>query len=83
MTGYGDVDVSVRAVRQGAAEFLTKPVAGERLLQTVREAIARSRTEQVAHDRQATLRARYHSLSPQERQRLACVVDGCTNKHIA
>lgn len=83
MTGYADVDVCVRAMRQGATEFLVKPVAEERLLQSVREAVALDRRQQAAGNRQATLRARYDLLSERERQVLERVVDGGSNKRIA
>lgn len=83
MTGHADVDVSVRAMRQGAAEFLTKPVNDERLLQTVREAVERNRVEQVESNRRAMLRARYDLLSARERQVLDGIVDGGSNKRIA
>ena len=83
MTGHADVDVSVRAMRQGAAEFLTKPVNDERLLQTVREAVERNRAEQVEDNRRSTLRARYDLLSERERQVLEGIVGGGSNKRIA
>jgi two-component system response regulator FixJ len=83
MTGYGDVDVSVRAMRQGAAEFLTKPVNDERLLQTVREAIELNRSEQAEYNRRETLRARFDLLSERERQVLEGIVEGGSNKQIA
>lgn len=83
MTGYADVDVSVRAMRQGATEFLTKPVNDERLLQTVRQAIELNRTEQAEFNRRATLRARYDLLSEREQQVFEGIANGGSNKLIA
>lgn len=83
LTGYGDVEVSVKAMQQGAAEFLIKPVNDERLLQAVRKTIARSRVEQAAYNRVATQRARYDLLSEREHQVLEGIVDGRSNKQIA
>lgn len=83
MTGYGDVDVSVRAMQQGATEFLMKPVNDERLLQTVREAIELNRAEQADYNRREMLRARFDLLSERERQVLEGIVEGGSNKQIA
>lgn len=83
MTGYADVDVSVKAMRQGATEFLTKPVNDEQLLQTVREAVKLNRSQQAQYNRRATLQARYDLLSERERQVLEGIVAGGSNKQIA
>jgi FixJ family two-component response regulator len=83
ITGHGDIPMSVRAMKAGAVEFLTKPFDVETLLQTIAGAIERSRT---AHGRQAqlqTLRDRYTGLSHREREVMALVVAGLLNKQIA
>lgn len=83
LTGYGDIDVSVRAMHQGAAEFLTKPVCNETLLQRVREAIELDQQRRLARNRQASVQARIDLLSPREREVLDGVLDGHSNKEIA
>ena len=83
ITGHGDIPMSVRAMKAGAVEFLTKPFDAELLLQAIAGAIERSRT---AHGRQAelqTLRDRYSDLSHREREVMALVVAGLLNKQIA
>ena len=83
ITGHGDIPMSVRAMKAGAVEFLTKPFDDEMLLQAIAGAIERSRT---ARDRQAelqTLRDRYAGLSHREREVMALVVAGLLNKQIA
>ena len=83
ITGYGDVPTTVKAMKAGAVEFLTKPFGDEVLLHAVRHAIERSRIA-LAHD--ADLRAyreRYESLTPRERETMALVVSGLLNKQIA
>lgn len=83
LSGHGDVDVTVRAMHQGAADFLTKPVSEEALLEKINIAIERSKTERVDYIRQSTLRARLDLLSPRERQVLDGVYNGDSNKEIA
>jgi RNA polymerase sigma factor (sigma-70 family) len=83
LTGHGDIPTSVRAIKAGAEDFLTKPVTKERLLDTIRRALdhaeeARARTEQAD-----ALVARVASLTPRERQVFALVVRGMLNKQIA
>jgi FixJ family two-component response regulator len=83
ITGHGDIPMSVRAMKAGAVEFLTKPFDDEMLLQAIAGAIERSRT---VRDRQAelqTLRDRYAGLSHREREVMALVVAGLLNKQIA
>lgn len=82
ITGHGDIPMSVRAMKAGAVEFLTKPFGPEVLLSAIRDAIERSRAclDQEA-DRHA-LRGRYESLSLRERQVMALVVGGQLNKQI-
>jgi len=83
ITGYGDIPLTVRAMKAGAAEFLTKPFGDEVLLQAMTDALERSRRaldhEQGLH----TLHNLYTSLTPRERQVLTLVVAGRLNKQIA
>jgi FixJ family two-component response regulator len=83
ITGHGDIPMSVRAMKAGAVEFLTKPFNDEMLLEAIAGAIERSRN---AHGRQAelqTLRDRYVGLSHREREVMALVVAGLLNKQVA
>jgi FixJ family two-component response regulator len=82
ITGFGDVPMSVRAMKAGAAEFLTKPFSDEVLLDAIRSALERS---QAALDHEAemqALRDRYASLSRREREVMALVVSGLLNKQV-
>ncbi len=83
ITGYGDVPMTVRAMKAGAVEFLTKPFGDDALLGAIASAIERSR---VALEQQAelqVLRSSYASLSGREREVMALVVAGRLNKQIA
>jgi len=82
ITGYGDVPMTVQAMKAGAVEFLTKPFRNEVLLDAIRHAIERSRTS-LSHeaDLQA-LRASYASLTNREREVMALVVAGLLNKQV-
>jgi FixJ family two-component response regulator len=82
ITGYGDVPMTVRAMKAGAADFLTKPFDDVELLEAIASALDRSRE---AIGKQAILRAhreRYESLSRRERQVMAMVVTGLLNKQV-
>jgi FixJ family two-component response regulator len=82
ITGYGDVPMTVQAMKAGAVEFLTKPFGDDALLSAIRHAIERSRT---ALDHEAEIRAlrdRYASLSRREREVMALVVSGLLNKQV-
>ena len=82
ITGYGDVPMTVQAMKAGAVEFLTKPFGDEVLLKAIRHAIERSR---IALDREAeilALRDCYTSLTHREREVMALVVSGLLNKLI-
>jgi FixJ family two-component response regulator len=83
ITGYGDVPMTVRAMKAGAVEFLTKPLSDDVLLNAIGSAIERSRA--ALHDEAAlrAVRERYDSLSPRERQVMALVVSGLLNKQVA
>jgi FixJ family two-component response regulator len=82
ITGYGDVPMTVRAMKGGAAEFLTKPFEDDVLLQAVAQAVARSRETLEQESRLDALRQRYASLSRREREVMALVVAGLLNKQV-
>ncbi|HEY6970414.1 MAG TPA: response regulator transcription factor [Candidatus Angelobacter sp.] len=82
ITGYGDVPMTVRAMKAGAVEFLTKPFSDDVLLNAIRNALERSR---IALQRQARIRELqncYASLTPREREVMALVVSGLLNKQV-
>ena len=82
ITGYGDVPITVRAMKAGAVEFLTKPLAEEALLGAIRHAIERSQTALGNEAEIQALRGRYASLTPREREVMALVVSGLLNKQV-
>jgi FixJ family two-component response regulator len=82
ITGYGDVPMSVRAMKAGAVEFLTKPFNDEILLTAMRGALERSRAALRRDAEMATLRACYDSLTPREREVMQLVVSGLLNKQV-
>jgi FixJ family two-component response regulator len=83
ISGYGDVRSSVRAMKAGAIDFLTKPINEEALLQAINVALDRDR--QIRHSRVqlATLEDRYSSLTPREREVFPLIVRGLLNKQAA
>ncbi len=83
LTGHGDISMSVRAMKAGAVDFLTKPVSREALLGAVRSALARDAKTRAARARAQGLRAQYERLTPREREVFAGVVAGRLNKQIA
>jgi FixJ family two-component response regulator len=83
ITGHGDIPMSVRAMKEGAHEFLTKPVRGQDLLDAVQKAIASDRTERQERAELSEIRARLDSLTPREKEVLDLVVAGLLNKQIA
>jgi FixJ family two-component response regulator len=83
ITGHGDIQMSVRAMKAGAVEFLTKPFRDQDLLDAVQQAIDRDRALRAQQDEMAELRERYESLSPREQEVMARVVRGLLNKEIA
>ncbi|HLQ86670.1 MAG TPA: response regulator [Salinisphaeraceae bacterium] len=83
LSGHADVETTVRAMHQGAAEFLTKPVNEEVLLQKIHTAIEQSRQLRQEYNRRSALQARLDLLSPRERQVLDGVYEGLSNKEIA
>jgi FixJ family two-component response regulator len=82
ITGHADVPMSVRAMKAGASEFLTKPFRGQELLDAIQEAIAKDRAAWSERGQMAELRARYESLTPREKEVLKLVVSGLLNKQI-
>ena len=83
ITGYGDVPMTVKAMKAGAVEFLTKPFSDDVLLSAIRHAIERSQSE-LGHEAEVrALREGYASLSPRERQVMGLVVSGLLNKQVA
>jgi len=83
MTGHGDIPMSVQAVKAGAVDFLTKPVAAEVLLAAVRAGLAQDARSREAQAEGAALRQRHASLTGREREVLAGLVAGKLNKQIA
>ena len=83
LTGHGDIPMSVRAMKAGAVDFLTKPVSRETLLGAVRAALVRDAAARAAYARLGELRARFETLTPREREVFAGVVAGKLNKQIA
>ena len=83
ITGYGDIPMTVKAMKAGAVEFLTKPYTSEILLSAVRSALERSRTFLSEQAGLEVLRARHQSLTPREKDVLALVVRGQLNKQTA
>ena len=82
ITGYGDIPMSVRAMKAGAVEFLTKPFKDDVLLEAIRGAIDRSRVALQQESEMQLLRGRYSSLTPREREVMALVCSGLLNKQV-
>ena len=83
ITGHGDIPMSVRAMKAGAVEFLTKPFRDQDLLDAIQQALDRDRQVRSQQAGTAELRNRYHSLTPRETEVFALVVKGMLNKQIA
>lgn len=83
MTGYGDIAMTVQAMKAGAHEFLTKPFRDQDLLDAVHSALERARAIRAANEVAASIEKSYESLSPREREIMALVVAGRLNKVIA
>jgi FixJ family two-component response regulator len=83
ITGHGDVPTSVRAMKAGAVEFLTKPFRDQDLLDAIQDAIERNRIARRQQTEVAELRRRYESLTPREQEVMELVVSGRLNKQIA
>jgi PAS domain S-box-containing protein len=83
ITGHGDIPSSVRAIKHGAVDFLTKPFSDTTLLAAIRTAIAQDRENRAKRAELSLLQQRYHELSPREREVLPLVVSGLLNKQAA
>ena len=83
ITGYGDIPMTVEAMKAGAIQFLTKPFQDEALLTAIREAIERSRETLRREGELHVVRDNYASLSPREQEVMALVVTGMLNKQVA
>jgi FixJ family two-component response regulator len=83
MTGHGDIPMSVRAMKAGAVEFLTKPYRKNDLLEAIRASIERDRASRKERLEAGALRQRFEQLTPREREVMALVVAGLLNKQIA
>ena len=83
VTGHGDIPTSVRAIKAGAEDFLTKPVAKQKLLAAIERALKRDSQRRAHDDELGALRARVSRLTPRETEVFALVVRGKLNKQIA
>jgi FixJ family two-component response regulator len=83
ITGHGDIPMSVRAMKAGAVEFLTKPFRDQDLLDAIHVALERDQARRQHEAEIAILRERFEWLTPREREVLPLVVSGLPNKHIA
>jgi FixJ family two-component response regulator len=83
ITGHGDIPMSVRAMKAGAVEFLTKPFRDQDLLDAIQQALERDRLVRSQQADNAELLNRYHSLTPRETEVFGLVVKGMLNKQIA
>ena len=82
VTGYGDIPTSVRAMKAGAAEFLTKPLDDAVVIQSIREAVARGQANLKREGAQRQLQERFDSLTRREREVMTRVVKGLMNKQV-
>jgi FixJ family two-component response regulator len=83
ITAHGDIQMSVRAMKAGAVEFLTKPFRDQDLLDAVQQAVDRDRATRIHQAQETEARGRYESLSPREQEVMGLVVCGLLNKQIA
>ena len=83
ITGYGDIPMSVQAIKGGAIEFLTKPFRDQELLDAIQLGLARDRAWLEEAKAMAALRSRFETLTPREREVMALVAAGRLNKQIA
>jgi FixJ family two-component response regulator len=83
ISGHGDIPMSVRAIKSGAIEFLTKPFGEQQLLDAVQTGLERDRARRRDVDAAAGIRERFESLTPREREVFALAVSGLANKQIA
>jgi FixJ family two-component response regulator len=83
ITGHGDIPMTVRAMKSGAVEFLTKPFRDQDLLDAIYQALDGDRVTRQHESELAEVRKRYESLTPREREVMRLVVSGMLNKQIA
>ena len=83
ITGHGDIPTSVRAIKAGAVEFLTKPFGDQDLLTAIQQALERDQTARQHQAAVAELLRRYETLTPREREVMDLVVTGLLNKQVA
>lgn len=83
ITGYGDIPMSVKAMKSGAMEFLTKPFLDQDLLDAVHQALEHDRAVRQKESALVKLREHYETLTPREREVMGLVVSGMLNKQIA
>jgi len=83
ITGHGDIPMTVRAMKSGAVEFLTKPFRDQDLLDAIYQALDRDQVTRQHESELADVRKRYRSLTPREREVMRLVVSGMLNKQIA
>jgi RNA polymerase sigma factor (sigma-70 family) len=83
ITGHGDIPMSVRAMKAGAVEFLTKPIRDQDLLDAVRVALEKDRERREREKELSDLKERFSSLTPREQKVISMVVSGMLNKQIA
>jgi FixJ family two-component response regulator len=83
ITGHGDIPMTVKAMKSGALEFLTKPFQDEDLINAIHQALDRDRLARQQQNELTELRRRYQSLTARERQVMGLVVSGMLNKQIA
>jgi len=83
ITGHGDIPMSVRAMKSGAVEFLTKPFRDQELLDAIHQALERDRVLRQQQSELGELRKRYESLTTREREVMGLVVSGKLNKQVA
>ncbi|MGA8620522.1 MAG: response regulator [Candidatus Sulfotelmatobacter sp.] len=83
ITGHGDIPMSVKAMKSGAVEFLTKPFRDQDLLDAINQALDRDRVTRQQEHELAKLRKRYELLTTRERQVMSLVVSGMLNKQVA
>jgi FixJ family two-component response regulator len=83
ITGHGDIPMSVKAMKAGAIDFLTKPFRDQDMLDAVKVALERDRKRRSDEKTASDLRVLYESLTPRERQVMGRVTDGLMNKQIA